>query len=426
MTTRTTPRISLVSEHASPLALLGGVDAGGQNVHVAALAHALAAHGAEVVVHTRRDDPALPRRVEFAPGVVVDHVDAGPPEPLPKDALADWMEAFADDLVGQWADDRPDVVHAHFWMSGIAAVQAGDATGVPVALTYHALGAEKRRHQGAADTSPPGRTAVEAWLARSVDHVVATTAHEARVVRHMGARRRDVNVIPCGVDLGRFGAAGPVAPARSDGRTRIACVSRLVPRKGIADVIRALALLPHAELVVAGGPPLAMFEEDGEAGTLRRVAEESGVADRVRFLGAVDRDRVPALLRSADVVCCCPWYEPFGLVAVEAMACGVPVVASGVGGLAETVVDRRTGVHVPPRDPAAIAEAVRWVTDDARRHATLADAACARAAAYGWHRIAARTLEVYRHLVHAGRRTSVEAMPSWYEQPADELVGGKS
>lgn len=416
-------KVSLISEHASPLALLGGVDAGGQNVHVAALARSLAANGAKVVVHTRRDDPALPRRVEFAPGVVVDHVDAGPPEPLAKDLLAGSMDAFADDLVGQWRHDAPDVVHGHFWMSGMAAVSAGDRTGVPVALTYHALGTEKRRHQGVADTSPAGRVAVESWLARAVDGVVATTRHEAEEVRAMGALADDVTVVPCGVDLDRFTAAGPTRPRGP--RTRIACVSRLVPRKGIADVIRALVELPDAELVIAGGPPEAMLHEDEEALALRRVADECGVADRVRFLGALERDAVPALLRSADVVCCCPWYEPFGLVAVEAMACGVPVVASRVGGLAETVVDQETGVLVPPKSPAAIAEAVRTVVTDRHRQRRMSEAAWLRAQAYGWERIGGRTLDVYRRLIQVGRRPTTEEPPAWWEAPADELVGGK-
>ena len=417
-------KISLISEHASPLALLGGVDAGGQNVHVAALARSLASHGAEVVVHTRRDDPALPRRVEFAPGVVVDHVDAGPPEPLSKDLLAGWMPAFADDLVDRWAQDRPDVAHAHFWMSGLAAVSAGDRTGVPVALTYHALGAEKRRHQGADDTSPPGRIAVEAWLGRTVDHVVATTAGEAEQVLDMGARPDDVTAVPCGVDLDRFDARGPALP-RSH-RARIVCVSRLVPRKGITEVIRALTALPDVELLVAGGPPAAMLHEDESAAALRAVAVAFGVAERVRFLGALDRDAVPPLLRSADVVCCCPWYEPFGLVAVEAMACGVPVVATDVGGLAETVVDGRTGLLVPPRSSDAVAAALASLLDDPERRRRMGQAACERAKDYGWGPIGARTLEVYERIARAGRRTSTEEQPAWWEATADELVGGKS
>ena len=135
-------RIHLVSEHASPLALLGTVDAGGQNVHVAALSKGLQALGAEVVVHTRRDDPSLPRQVRLETGVIVDHVDAGPPVPIAKDELLPYMTAFADDLERSWRRVRPDVVHAHFWMSGLASVDAGARLGLPVAPPFHALGAE--------------------------------------------------------------------------------------------------------------------------------------------------------------------------------------------------------------------------------------------------------------------------------------------
>src|SRR3954463_11045691 len=159
-------RIAMVSEHASPLAVLGGVDAGGQNVHVAALATALGRLGDEGVVHTRRADPALPRRVALAPGVEVDHVDAGPPTEVPKDELLPHMAAFAEELREQWLADPPDVIHAHFWMSAVAALDA--AGEIPVVHTFHALGTVKRRHQGRRDTSPPGRIAHETRIARSV------------------------------------------------------------------------------------------------------------------------------------------------------------------------------------------------------------------------------------------------------------------
>ena len=147
-------RVAMVSEHASPLAVLGGVDAGGQNVHVAALAAALARRGVDVTVHTRRDDPGLPRRVEMTPGVTVDHVPAGPASPLPKDDRLPHMAAMADDLHRVWSRRRPDVVHAHFWMSGVAALAAARPLGIPVVQTFHALGIVKKRHQGGKDTSP--------------------------------------------------------------------------------------------------------------------------------------------------------------------------------------------------------------------------------------------------------------------------------
>jgi len=395
-------KIHLVSEHASPLALLGGVDAGGQNVHVAALAKALAGQGAQVVVHTRRDDASLPDQVPFCDGVVVDHVDAGPARAIAKDELLPYMAEFADGLERRWLDDRPDVVHAHFWMSGLAATDAADRLGIPVALTYHALGVDKRRFQGSADTSPPVRLDIERWLALSVDRVIATTSAECRTLVTMGADPRRVTVIPCGVDLEVFRPTGPVWPPLGD-RARVVCVSRLVPRKGIADVIEAIAGLDHVELLVAGGPPASVLMDDTEAQTLMELIAQRGAGDRVHLLGAVSHDMVPALLRSATVACCTPWYEPFGLVAVEAMACGAPVVATAVGGLAETVLDGSTGILVPPRRPESIRAAIASVVRHSGSGRAMRQASVRRARRYGWDDIARRTLRVAEELTAAGR-----------------------
>jgi glycosyltransferase involved in cell wall biosynthesis len=390
-------KINMVSEHASPLAVLGGVDAGGQNVHVADLARALGRLGAEVVVHTRRDDPALPCRVPFAEQVWVDHIDAGPARPVAKDSLLPHMPAFARQLGRRWHEARPDAVHSHFWMSGLASVAAAAPLGIPVAHTYHALGVVKRRHQGAADTSPDERCDVERRLARQVDRVVATSEDERRELVAMGGDPDRITVVPCGVDLGLFRPTGDV-DRREAGRRRVVVVSRLVERKGIGNVIAALVALRDVELVVAGGPPEPLLANDPEAQRFLRLARQLGVADRVDLRGAVPREDVPPLLRSADVVACCPWYEPFGLVAVEAMACGVPVVASAVGGLAETVLDGRTGLHVPPREPARIAAALRSLLDDEGRRRVMGVAGARRAQRFGWDRIAAETLDVAEQL----------------------------
>lgn len=401
-------KIHLVSEHASPLALLGGVDAGGQNVHVAHLALGLAHLGAHVVVHTRRDDPALPRRVPFAPRVMVDHVDAGPAAPVPKDELLPHMKAFTRDLRRSWSVERPDVVHSHFWMSGLASLHAARELGVPVAHTHHALGVEKRRHQGAADTSPPARVAIERRISRAAELVIATTAAERRELLAMGAAPHRVVVVPCGVDLEQFRPDGPHAPART-APARVVIVSRLVARKGIGNVIAAVSRLPGVELLVAGGPPGSSVAADPEAQRFRALARHLGVADRVTLLGGIGRGAVPALLRSGDVVACCPWYEPFGLVAIEAMACGVPVVASEVGGLAESVVDGVTGRHVPPRDPAAIARAIgTLLADDVRRRA-MGRAALERAQGYSWERVAGHTYRLLARLAARSRRVTALA-----------------
>ena len=387
-------RVAMVSEHASPLAVLGGVDAGGQNVYVEALARELAALGNEVVVHTRRDDPDLPRRVALCPGAEVDHVDAGPAREVPKDELLPHMDAFAEDLERCWRRTRPDVVHAHFWMSGRAALAAAGPLGIPVVQTFHALGTVKRRYQGGMDTSPPERLATEREIARRAAAVLATCSDEVFELMRMGAPSERLHVIPCGVDLDLFGPDGVAAPR---GRLRrLLYVGRLVQRKGIGNVISALPQLPGVELVVAGGPARERLGEDPEARRLLELAAERGVADRVRLLGRVARPELPALLRSADAMVSAPWYEPFGIAPLEAMACGVPVIASAVGGMIDSVVDGRTGVHVPPRDPERLAEAARELLADRGRCREYGAAGARRAKRlYGWRRVAVQVLDAY-------------------------------
>jgi D-inositol-3-phosphate glycosyltransferase len=401
-------RVAMISEHASPLAVLGGVDAGGQNVHVAALARHLARLGVEVLVSTRRDDPSLARWAALAPGVAVHHVDAGPPYPIPKDDLLPYMDAFAADVGRVWRRWRPDVVHAHFWMSGLAALNAGRPLGIPVVETFHALGVVKRRHQGDRDTSPPERQDVERRVLAEVDRVVATCTDEVFELVRLGADVDKVKVVPCGVDLSHFSPEGPVEP-RTPGLARLVVVSRLVERKGVGNVVTALAGVPGAEVVIAGGPDQADLPNNDEARRLMRLAEEAGVADRVTLRGSVDRADLPALLRSADAVLCVPWYEPFGIVALEAMACGVPVVASAVGGLIDTVVDGVTGIHVPPRSPQHLAAALRCLVEDPTLRRRLGTAGARRARRrYGWNRVAGSTLGVYGELL-ASADGSVQA-----------------
>ena len=399
-------RIDLVSEHASPLAAIGGVDAGGQNVHVAALAAGLARRGHDVTVHTRRDDEALPDRVVVQDGYDVAHVPAGPARALPKDELLPYMPAFARVLQGQWAEQPPDIVHAHFWMSGLAVVDAAADLPVPVLQTFHALGSVKRRHQGAADTSPGERVELERRLCRDVDHVVATCSDEVFELRRLGLPTDRVSIVPCGVDTSVFTPRGPIAP-RSD-RRRLLILGRVVERKGHDDAVRALRALPDAELVVVGGPPADEVDDDAEIRRLRAVAAEEGVAERLLFTGSVARADVPAWIRSADVVLAVPWYEPFGITPLEAMACGRPVVASAVGGLVDTVADGLTGELVPPRDPGRLGEVLASLLADEERRATYGAAGVQRARArYRWNRVVADTEAVYRHVLARRRRVEV-------------------
>ncbi len=403
-------RIAMVSEHASPLATLGGVDAGGQNVHVAALSIELARRGNEVRVYTRRDDAVSPDRVLLAPGVEVVHVTAGPTRHVPKDDMLPYMPALAAGIAADWTDWAPDVVHSHFWMSGVAALDAVSrmASAPPVVHTFHALGVVKRRHQGADDTSPAEREWLEPDVGRRVDGVVATCSDEAFELKKLGVPPRNISVIPCGVDLAHFTPDGPHESRRR--RHRVLSVGRLVPRKGVGTVIEAIGALAaegiDVELVVVGGGA-SNGGRDPELERLSGIARQTGAGERIELRGQVPQSALPELYRSADVVVCAPWYEPFGIVPLEAMACGIPVVASSVGGLIDSVVDGGTGRHVPPRDAGAVADAVRGLLlDEPQRRQLGANGRKRMTARYAWSRIAADTERSYRATIAAANGTA--------------------
>ncbi|HEX2130105.1 MAG TPA: glycosyltransferase [Actinophytocola sp.] len=387
-------RIAMISEHANPLAALGGVDAGGQNLHVAELSAALVRAGHDVTVYSRRDARGQPTTVDAPQGYRVVHVPAGPAKQVPKDELLPHMAEFTRFVSRQWRDSPPDVVHSHFWMSGIVAVFAKLHAQTPVVHTYHALGTVKRRHQGSADTSPADRVRLERLVGNSATRVLATCTDEVRELGRMGVGNRRVSVVPCGVDCDQFRPEGPAVPKRLP--RRVVSVGRLVPRKGFADLIAAMPHNPDTELVIVGGPDRRHLARDPEAVRLRELAERLGVADRVRLVGQVPRERMPAVLRSADLVACVPWYEPFGIVPLEAMACGVPVLATAVGGLADTVVDGVTGVLVPPRRPKSLATTMNALLADPVKRDFLGAAGRDRAECrYPWDRIALDTARVY-------------------------------
>jgi glycosyltransferase involved in cell wall biosynthesis len=407
-------RIAMVSEHADPAAVLGEPDAGGQNVHVGSLSAALAERGHSVTVYTRVADPGASRRAQPSPGVTIRRLPAGPLAPLPKDDLLPFMPEFGERLARLWQQDPPDIAHAHFWMSGLAALSGAAGLPVPVAQTFHALGVVKARHQGAADTSPADRAELELRVARSCDQVIATCRDEVSELTRAGVPASQLSVVPCGVDTGAFTPHGPAASrgqgAGRGGRPRLLALGRLVERKGVATVIAALARLPDAELVVAGGPDFRHLGRSADYQRLRDTARAHGVADRVIFAGGVARPEVPALIRSADIVVCVPWYEPFGIVPLEAMACGVPVVASAVGGLADSVVDQQTGWLVPPRDPAALASALAQLLADPARRTAFGAAGVERARRrYSWRQVAAQTEAVYRRLTADARPGALAA-----------------
>ena len=401
-------KIALISEHASPLAAFGGVDAGGQNVHVAELSSALARQGHDVIVYTRRSDPASAARTVLPDGVRLVNLTAGPVKAVPKDLLLPYMDEFAHNLREDLRRERPALVHAHFWMSGRASLAAAHPMGIPVVQTFHALGIEKRRFQGHADTSPSSRLAQESEIVRRCDYVIATSRSEVDELSRMGLEAERVRVIPCGVNLAQFDRCRSVFAQPRRARRRIVTLSRLVERKGIADVIRALPRLHDAELIVAGGGDARELETDPEYRRLLAIARELGVCERVVMHGRVERHEVPGLLRSADCVVCVPWYEPFGIVPLEAMACRVPVVASAVGGLNDTVVHGETGYHVSPRSPEQVAAAVETLLHSVETRRRFGEAGRDRVVArYTWEQVARATVDAYLECLDSARLDSI-------------------
>ena len=404
---RTTPlRVALISEHASPLATLGTVDAGGQNIYVAHVAAALAQAGHHVDVLTRRDGEHLPAAVDVRPGVRVLHMPAGPARFVPKEALLQHMPAFTRCARLLFEHSVPyDIVHANFFMSGLVGMQLRQQLGVPLVMTYHALGLVRREHQGAADGFPPERIGIERRIARRADRLIAECPQDrADLQRLYGADPQRISMVPCGVDTRAFMPGSKSLARRRLGLSPddfvVLQLGRLVPRKGVDNVIRALALLPRevpARLLIVGGESREPDERaTPEIGRLRRIAQECGIADRVEFLGQRQRAELPACYAAADVFCSTPWYEPFGITPLEAMACGTPVIGSAVGGIKYSVVDGVTGYLVPPHDAAALAERLAQLHANPSLAQALGRAGIRRVRSlFTWEQVARQLAEVY-------------------------------
>lgn len=364
-------RIALISEHASPLAILGGVDGGGQNVYVGEIAKNLATLGYEVDIFTRLDSKVLPEAAEWVQGVRIIHVPAGPPEYVRKEDLLPFMAEFTAYILKFCKREGKtyDLIHANFWLSGLVAVQIKQAIAIPFVVTFHALGRVRRFHQGEADQFPTERIAIEERIIAQADRIIAECPQEEEdLIRFYNADPTKITIIPGGFDPSQFWSVGKalarVALGLDPSEKLILQLGRMVPRKGVDTVIQGFAhLLSHysieAKLIIVGG------ESDEpnptitpELGRLEAIAKQEGVLDKVTFVGRRGRDVLKWYYSAADVFVTTPWYEPFGITPVEAMACGTPVIGANVGGVKFTVRDGETGYLVPPKNPEAIAERI--------------------------------------------------------------------
>jgi len=411
-------RVAIISDHASPLVVLGSSDCGGQNVYVAQLARELGCAGHLVDVFTRRDAPGQRPVVQWTENIRVIHVPAGPAHHVPKEELLPCMDEFSRYVTRFVRRQRGDydIVHANFFMSGMVAQHLKATLGLPFVITFHALGRVRRRAQGSADTFPVARMRIEATLMRAADRVIAECPQDRLDMERLyGAPLSRIAIAPCGFAPDEL---WPV-PMR-EARTRLGLdphrfivlqLGRMVPRKGVDTVIQGVSMLRHrhgvdAQLLVVGGGD----GDDGlELARLRSLATDLGIGAHVRFDGRQPRHLLRDYYSAADVFASTPWYEPFGITPVEAMACARPVVGSEVGGIKSTVSDGHTGFLVPSRDPAALAERLARL----QRHPGLARAmgeagrrrACEH---YTWHQVAGRLSAIYAEVLEA-RRDAAQA-----------------
>ncbi len=397
-------RIAVLSFHTSPLAPLGGAKAGGMNYYVRCIAAQIGGDGVAVDVFTRRDDPATPEVVELAPGARLVHIPAGPAEPLDAESAFPYAAEFAAG-VEAFRKSRElcyDLVHAHYWLSVLAGERLAEWWGVPQLAMFHTLGEVKLRAR-ASEREPAVRLEAERRLVHSVDRIVAATQHERQLLRQVfRVPPSRVAVIPLGVDMEQFRprdqALARAELDRPQGERLLLAVGRIEPLKGFDILIRALAEMTARErvaLIVVGGDERAA----PEFARLRAVAEEVGVADRVEFPGAIPHERLAVHYNAADVVGIPSFYESFGLVALEAMASGVPVVASRVGGLTSTVADGRSGYLVPWRCPEPFAEKLDLLLSNGALCRALGSAGAEAVQRYAWQKVASTLMGLYEELL---------------------------
>lgn len=416
-------KLAVLSMHSSPLTLPGVGDGGGMSVYVRELSSSLARAGVACEVYTRADDPALPPIVNVEPGFRVHHVQAGPLAPVPKEGLYPLVEEFTAGVhYSIVRDGFPDAIHANYWLSGIAGHTLKHALELPLVSTFHTLArvkAEASPEEREAE-EPSRRADAEAHVIGCSDAVLAScTVESDQIVELYHADPSRIEIVPPGVDLAFFSPGYKPQARRAIGmpgdEPLLLFAGRIQPLKGGSTAVRALAALadPGAgygngsglppKLLVVGGP--SGPRGDAELAAMHRLADELGLADRIRFLPAQPHERLSTFYRAADVCLVPSRSESFGLVALEAAACGTPVVASAVGGLTTLVEDGKTGYLVETKDAGddwaraeGFAARVAAILDDGAFAAEMGMAAAERARGYTWPLAAARLRRLYGDL----------------------------
>ena len=427
-------RIALIGDCAAagsaPGTAPGNIAGSGPDVDLGRLARELARAGHAVDIFTRRSAPGQQQLEELGGGIHLIRVPAGPPGHVPTAPMPDLADACSRLLVRfmQRQPGRYDVVHAYFFLAGMVAQHLKDALGLPFVLSLHAPGRVQQRARRAGAPCALARTRIEGALMRTADRIIAESPQDRTDLRQLhgelhGVAAPRIDIVPRGFSPGELWPV-PMHEARArlgldPGGFVVLQLGRMAPRKGVDTVIQSMAMLRHrhgidAQLLVVGGEAGAANGKAGpELARLRNLASELGIAAQVRFTGQQPRSTLRDYYSAADVFACTPWYEPFGITPVEAMACARPVIGSEVGGIKSTVDDGVTGFLVPSRDPAALAERLARL----HRHPELARAmgeagrrrACERCT---WQQIATQLLAIYADVADASRLAAAPAFHS--------------
>lgn len=405
--------IAFISDHASPLALLGGVDTGGQNVYVAQLALHLAKQNHQVDIYTRKEDKSAEEVVNWKPGIRVIHIKAGPEIIMAKEDLLSFMPEFERNMLSFISRERCDydLIHAHFFMSAQVAMNIKRRLNIPFVVTFHALGHVRRVHQGECDRFPAERLEIEAQAVYEADHIIAECPQDKDdLLNYYQADASRISIVPCGFSSEEFSPINQQIARRILKLPQDECIllqlGRMVPRKGIDNVIRALGCLKQAgikriKLVVVGGKSEHLPSSGcQEYKRLKTLANDLNIDADVIFTGQRSRSNLRLYYAAASIFITTPWYEPFGITPLEAMACGTPVIGSNVGGIKYSVIDEFTGLLVPPDNPAALAAAILKLAQDP----DLIDKYSTNALKhvnehFTWEKVTDRVASLYSHLL---------------------------
>jgi D-inositol-3-phosphate glycosyltransferase len=409
--------IAMLSYHTCPLATLGGKDTGGMNVYVAELTRHLGQMGIHVDVFTRSQDEHVPHVVHsLGYGNRVVHIPAGPEVPLPKKELAEYIPTFADE-VDRFAREKGihyDLIHSHYWMSGIAAETLKARWNIPVIQMFHTLGLMKNRiAQSPEEMEGDYRIDGERKVMEMADRIIAATPAEQEQLQTLyGVDPKKIVIISPGVETARF---YPINADEAKEAINLTCkkrmllfVGRIEPLKGLQNLIRALAIIRKQGhcgrdcycLVVIGGDPDSSLENmSSEMRKIKALCKELGMEDLVLFLGKRAQETLPYYYSAADMLIMPSYYESFGMVALEAMACGTPVIVSQVGGLPYLVQNGKTGFVVPSGDPEVLVDPLNQLMNDNELRERLGNQAAAYAKNYSWELIAKKINKVYQELL---------------------------